>query len=213
MSQEQQQPQPQETRILIPNDRIACEPFASLSLQVKTKGAFATVQQKNGTMRTKVVHAYRGGENCPYIAPGDEIIIDGNDTSHEWAKRRFEIDGREIILIPRANVLAIVARVPALMSVPATPFIYDEFLLKLQQVGPTKFYQPVYDPPQYPQQPHPMPTVVPGPTITPGFYDPPNPTITCTTSDKGIVVTKAPGVAGIVLQGGEVKTNDVLGEK
>jgi hypothetical protein len=87
---------------LIPNNRIACEPFESLAIQTTGK-TFVTAKQKNSAYITRVVYP---SKDCDDLLPGDSIFVKGTDMTLEWAKEVFEIGGKKVILVPLANALA-----------------------------------------------------------------------------------------------------------
>jgi hypothetical protein len=85
--------------VTVPNNCIACEPFASLAIQTENRTGFVMVKQRSSLLKTKVIFG-----NGEYV-PGDEIYISAQDTAaHPYCKEVFEAEGFKFILVPVAQI-------------------------------------------------------------------------------------------------------------
>ena len=88
--------------ILIPNRMIACEPLKTRSLE-KTGTNFVTAKQKNELLELTVVYPPAQDVGVtPYLAyqPGDRVYVRGDCITLHWTAEKFELGGREVILVP-----------------------------------------------------------------------------------------------------------------
>lgn len=84
--------------ILIPNDMIACEPIADMSIQTSGK-SFVIVKQKNALLALKVVYGSLEKHKHPY-EPGTTVYIRGDNLTLPWAGTKFTLGTKEVILVP-----------------------------------------------------------------------------------------------------------------
>ena len=81
----------------VPNNRVACSPFESLSIETSGVG-FKVVKQKNSLLRLLVVYG-----NDQY-QPGDTIYVRGDVITMPWTKEVFQVDKTPFILVPHEYI-------------------------------------------------------------------------------------------------------------
>ncbi len=77
----------------VPNRRVACTPFESLSIEAQGK-TFKTVKEKNDLISLTVVY---GNHN---YSPGTIIYVRGDVKTLPWTREIFDIGLHKVILVP-----------------------------------------------------------------------------------------------------------------
>lgn len=80
---------------------LACTPPESLAIKKDIEKGFARAAQKTQLLCLEVV--FRSGSNMP----GDRVFISHENTTLEWIKRTYMINGKEFILVPESAVLMV----------------------------------------------------------------------------------------------------------
>jgi hypothetical protein len=82
------------------NDKIACKPFPSMSVEKDFKGGMVVPKQKGTIQKLEVVFPSSN------LAPS-AIWVRAEQFTLQWAKDIFDLDGVKFILVPKDQILLI----------------------------------------------------------------------------------------------------------
>lgn len=87
------------------NGLILCKPMKNAAqLSTEIRGGIATVKQKKDIVAVDVVFPAEHMD----LSPGDVLFMKEEDLATQpWAKRTFEINGVEVILVPKEYIVGV----------------------------------------------------------------------------------------------------------
>lgn len=102
---------------LIPNNKVACEPFPSLAIEKQGTKGFVTAKQKTTLSATKVVYApmmplwnQQPAASSPlnWLTPGNTVFVRG-DAILNFGREVYSFgeDGPKFILVPFDYIMAV----------------------------------------------------------------------------------------------------------
>lgn len=97
--------------ISIPNEKIACEPIKSFSLDKRGVG-FKTIAEATSLTALTVVYpsshqtSFMDGKRPIPYQPGDKVYVRGDCKTFGWVKEVFDLGGQKVILVPVSAIEA-----------------------------------------------------------------------------------------------------------
>lgn len=89
--------------ILVPNKRVACEPFSSLAMEQQGK-TFVHVKEKTSLFPLKVLFETSWTHGQTPYHQDDIVWVRGDTKVLQWAKDVFEVQGKKFILVPEEYI-------------------------------------------------------------------------------------------------------------
>ncbi len=90
--------------ITILNNKIACKPLASRSIQKNDNGkGFVTAKEMTELLELEVVYSDAMGGP----PPGTKVYVRGDTKTYQWMKDVFELGGQKVILVPVSELQAV----------------------------------------------------------------------------------------------------------
>lgn len=87
------------------NGLVLCKPMKNAGqLSTEIRGGIATVKQKKDIVAVDVLF----DSDCLGVAAGDVVFMKEEDLATQpWAKRTFELNGVEVILVPKEYIVGV----------------------------------------------------------------------------------------------------------
>lgn len=84
------------------NNHVLTTVLEMQNIESSVKNGFATLKNKTSFQMVEVVH---GNDKYP---AGSKIALRGDSFVQPWAKNRFSLDGKELIMVPESEIIGVV---------------------------------------------------------------------------------------------------------
>ena len=87
--------------ITMTNGHVLTTPLEVQNIESSVKNGFATIKNKSSFQTVEIVHG------STKFFSGCRIFLRGDSFVQPWAKTRYVVDGRELIMVPESEIIGV----------------------------------------------------------------------------------------------------------